>query len=130
MTKKEIARLNDLENRASNCEPLTSEEIQERNELEFKRNKENVNMRLTGYDKYYYAYQCRTFTQYVLKSGFNQYLADNIKSISINYCSHYGASIKARLSSGGETNLKTYNDKKDLLCFIEGFNEANCQPLR
>ena len=41
MTQREIERLKELDIKASNCEPLTSEEIQERNELEFKRNKEN-----------------------------------------------------------------------------------------
>ena len=66
MTNKEIERLKELDAKASNCEPLTSEEIQERNELEFKRNKQNVYMRLSGYDKYYYAHQCWDFTQHIL----------------------------------------------------------------
>ena len=48
----------------------------------------------------------------------------SIKSISIVNCTHYGASIKARLSSGGETNFKTFNDKKEMLGFIVGYNEA------
>ena len=124
MTKREIERLKELDIKASNCEPLTSEEIQERNELEFKRNKENVYMRLSGYDKYYYASQCYKFTNHILKGGFNQYKAKDIESISIVNSTYYGASIKARLSSGGETNLKTYNDKKEMLGFIVGYNEA------
>ena len=33
MIQKEIERLKELYIKASNCEPLTSEEIQERNEL-------------------------------------------------------------------------------------------------
>ena len=124
MKQREIERLKELDIKDSNCEPLTSEEIQERNELEFKRNKENVYMRLSGYDKYYYAHQCYKFTNHLLKCGFNQYKAKDIESISIVNCTHYGASIKARLSSGGETNLKTYNDKKEMLGFIVGYNQA------
>ena len=66
MTNKEIERLKELEIKASKCEPLTSEEIQERNEVEFKRNKQNVYMRLSGYDKYYYGHQCWDYTQHIL----------------------------------------------------------------
>ena len=124
MTNKEIERLKELDAKASNYEPLTSEEIQERNELEFKRNKQNVYMRLSGYDKYYYAHQCWDFTQHILKGGFNQYTSKDIESISINNNQYYGASIKARLLSGGETNFKTFNDKKEMLGFIVGYNEA------
>ena len=124
MTQREIERLKELDVKASNCERFTSEEIQERNNLEFKRNKQNINMRLSGYDKYYYAYQCWDFTQHILKGGFNQYTSKDIESISINNNQYYGASIKARLLSGGETNFKTFDDKKEMLGFIVGYNEA------
>jgi hypothetical protein len=124
MTNKEIERLKELDAKASKCEHFTSEEIQERNDLEFKRNKQNVYMRLSGYDKYYYAHQCWDFTQHILKGGFNQYTSKDIVSVSINNNQYYGASIKARLLSGGETNFKTFNDKKELLGFIVGYNEA------
>lgn len=125
MNKKEAKRLEALETKASNCEHLTSEEIRERNELQFKRNKQNIFMRLSGYDKYYYAFQCWDFTQYIMTNGFQQYKAKDIKSISIINCQYYGASIKARLVSGGETNLKTFNDKKEMLGFIVGFNTCS-----
>ena len=124
MKQREIERLKELDIKASKCEHFTSEELQERNELEFKRNKENVYMRLSGYDKYYYASQCYKFTNHILKGGFNQYKAKDIESISIVNSTYYGASIKARLSSGGETNFKTFNDKKEMLGFIVGYNEA------
>jgi len=122
--KKEIERLKELDVKTSNCEPLTSEEIQERNELEFIRNKSNVYMRLSGYDKYYYAHQCRKFTVHILTSGFNQYSANDILEVTINNNRYYGASIKALLLSGGEADLKTFNDKKEMLGFIVGYNEA------
>ena len=93
--KREIKRIKELNEKAFNCEPLTSEEIQERNELEFKRNKQNVYMRLSGYDKYYYAHQCWDFTQHILKGGFNQYTSKDIESVSINNTQYYGASINS-----------------------------------
>ena len=124
MTKREIERLKELDIKASNCEHFTSEELQERNDLEFKRNKENINMRLSGYDKYYYAHQCYKFTNHILKGGFHQYTSKDIESISINNNQYYGASIKASLLSGGETDFKTFNDKKEMLGFIVGYNEA------
>ena len=71
MLKKEILRLKELDAKASKCERFTPEELHERSELEFKRNKENIYFRLTGYDKYYYANQCYKFTQNLLKYGFN-----------------------------------------------------------
>jgi len=125
MNNKETKRLEILETKASNCEHMTSEEVRERNELLFKRNKQNIYMRLSGYDKYYYAFQCWDFTQHIMKNGFQQYKAKDIKSISIVNCQYYGASIKARLVSGGETNLKTFNDKKEMLGFIVGFNTCS-----
>ena len=124
MTKRDIKRLKELDIKASNCEHFTSEEIQERNNLEFKRNKQNINMRLSGYDKYYYANQCYKFTNHILKGGFHQYTSKDIESISINNSQYYGASIKASLLSGGETDFKTFNDKKEMLGFIVGYNEA------
>ena len=65
MNKKQLKRLRILDLKAKNCVHFTSEEIQEHNELEFLRNKENVNMRLTGNNKYYNAYQCYDFLEYV-----------------------------------------------------------------
>jgi len=125
MNNKETKRLEILETKASNCEHMTSEEVRERNELLLKRNKQNIYMRLSGYDKYYYAFQCWDFTQHIMTNGFQQYKAKDIKSISIVNCQYYGASIKARLVSGGETNLKTFNDKKEMLGFIVGFNTCS-----
>ena len=122
MTNKEIENLKKLELKISNSENLTRWELELLNELQFKRNKQNVHMRLTGNNKYYYADQCNKFTNYILKHGFYNHKAKDIKSVSIVNCTHYGASIKARLSSGGETHIKTFNDKNEMLGFICGFN--------
>ena len=124
MNRKEKEKLSELQSKAAACERLTSEEIQLRNELLFKRNKQNVNMRLTGHDKYYYAYQCWDYIKHIRANGFNRYKPEDIESISINNSSYYGANITARLSSGGETHIKAFNDKKELLGFIVGYNQA------
>ena len=124
MNKKQIKRLAELNKKALSFERFTSEEIQEHNNLEFLRNKENVNMRLTGNNKYYNAYQCYDFLKYVKKSGYNRYKANDIESVYITSCPHYGAKVSARLNSGGVADLKTFNENKELLNFIIGFNEA------
>ncbi len=122
MTNKEIENLKKLELKTSNCEHLTRWELELLNELQFKRNKQNVHMRITGNNKYYYADQCNQFTNYILKHGFYNHKPEDIKSVSIVNSTHYGASINARLSSGGETHIKTFNDKNEMLGFICGFN--------
>ena len=124
MNKKQLKRLTELDLKAKNCEHFTSQELQESNDLIFLRNKENVNMRLTGNNKYYNAYQCYDFLEYVKKSGYNRYKANDIKSVYITSCPHYGAKVAARLNSGGVADLKSFNENKELLNFIIGFNEA------
>ena len=42
MNKKQINRLKELDLKAESCKPSTTEEINERNELEFLRNKQNI----------------------------------------------------------------------------------------
>lgn len=122
MKNKETKRLEILETKVRKGGQLTTDELLERHELKFKRNKQNVFMRLSGHDKYYYASQCWEFTQNIITNGFQQYKAKDIESISIVNCQYYGAKINARLVSGGETHLKTFNDKKEMLGFIVGFN--------
>jgi len=124
MNRKEKEKLSELQSKAASCEHLTSEEIHLRSELLFKRNKQNINMRLTGYDKYYYAHQCWDYIKHIRANGFNRYKPEDIENISINNSSYYGANITARLSSGGETHIKAFNDKKELLGFIVGYNQA------
>ena len=124
MNQKEKQKLAELQSKAVKYCGLTHEEIRLRNELLFKRNKQNVNMRLTGHDKYYYAHQCWNYIKHIKANGFNRYKPEDIENISINNSSYYGANIKARLTSGGETHIKAFNDKKELLGFIVGYNQA------
>ena len=124
MNNNQLKRLFDLNKRAKSCEHFTSEEIGERNDLQFLRNKENVNMRLSGNNKYYHADQCQKFIRTIEKYGFRGYHQDDIDSVYITSSPYYGASIKARLISGGETDIKSFNENKELLGFIIGYNEA------
>tara|TARA_R100001086_G_scaffold188562_1_gene106504 strand:+ start:337 stop:663 length:327 start_codon:yes stop_codon:yes gene_type:complete len=103
---------------------MNIEDIRKRNEKEFKKNMENVHMRLTGDNKYYYANQCRAFIEHVERNGWYARLPEDILGVTIVYSVHYGASINARLRSGGETHIKTFNDKKEMLGFICGYNFA------
>jgi len=124
MNKKQLKRLTELDLKAKNCEHFTSQEIQEHNDLEFLRNKENVDMRLTGKNKYYNAYQCYDFLTHIKTSGYNRYKANDIESVYITSSPYYGAKVAARLNSGGVADLKSFNENKELLNFIIGFNEA------
>ena len=118
---KKTKRMVELRNKVRLGQHETKEFL-ELQELEFEHNKLDINFRLSGDNKYYYADQCHKFTNYILENGFNNFKAERIKSVSIVNCTHYGASINARLSSGGETHIKTFNNKHEMLGFICGFN--------
>jgi hypothetical protein len=89
----------------------------ERCELEFKRNKKNINFRLTGNNKYYYAWQCYNFTQYILKNGYPYIDKKEIKENNISF-NKYSIDI-------GHRDLKRFNSKEELLGFVIGYNTAN-----
>ena len=93
-------------------------------ETEFKRNKENIYFRLSGYDKYYQAHQCWNFTQHILKNGFNQYKPSDIESIYFD--TH---NITIRLHSTAETDIKRFNNKQELLSYVVGFNDSQSQKV-
>ena len=121
MNKKQIKRLAYLDNKVN----PTIEDTTERNELQFLSNKQNVNIRLAGKNKYYNAYQCQQFIKHIKDNGFKGYKKDDIENVYITSSPYYGASIKARLISGGETDIKSFNENKELLGFIIGYNEAS-----
>ena len=124
MNKKETLKLAELNAKARGNIHLTSDEIKLWNELEFKRNKENIYFRLSGYNKYYYAYQCWDFSQHILKNGFNQYKPSDIKSIYFD--TH---NITIRLHSTAEADIKTFNNKQELLGYVVGFNDSQSQKV-
>lgn len=86
-------------------------------EQEFKTNKENIYFRLSGNNKYYNADQCRNFTNYILENGFRNYKPEDIESIYFD--TH---SITIRLNSTAETDIQRFENSKDLLNFVIGWN--------
>ena len=99
-----------------NCTKL----IQERNELEFKINKQNINFKLTGNNKYYYASQCAKFTNHIMENGYPYIDIDRIKKDGISF-NNFSINIGY---SQYHQDLKRFNSKDEMLGFVIGFNEA------
>ena len=134
-----IKQLNKIESRINEIEKFldnnrdynkfdSNKLFNERSELEFKRNKDNINFRLSCKNKYYYAWQCYLFTQYIIKNGFrkfNLYPEDwYIKEMKENGISFNKYSINIGSNQYG-TDLQRFNSKEELLGFVIGFNQAN-----
>ena len=90
----------------------------ERSELNFKIHKQNVSARF-GSDKYYQAWQCYDFSEYIKNNGFNRYKASDIDDI---YFKKHNIAI--RLKSSGETDIKRFETSKEMFAFVQGFNES------
>ena len=99
--------------------------INERSELQFKRNKRNINFTLRGDYKYYYAFQCYIFTQHLLKNGYDKYTTK--EEVQKNGISIHKHSINVGYSQYHK-DLKRFNSKEEALGFIIGFNE--CQNIK
>ena len=112
-----------MTNKNETLEQLTIRFRKEK-ETEFKRNKENIYFRLSGYNKYYQAHQCWNFTQYILKNGFNQYKPSDIENVYFD--TH---NITIRLHSTAETDIKRFNNKQELLGYVVGFNDSQSQKV-
>ena len=94
---------------------------QKENDIKFKKNKENINFRLQGDNKYYYANQCAKFTNYILKNGYPYIDKKEIKENGIcfnTYSINVGYNQYCR-------NLKRFDSKAELLGFVIGYNTAN-----
>lgn len=99
-----------------------SKYLQQRSDLEFKINKENIYVRLTGYDKYYYANQCAEFTKYVLSNGIKQYKASDIAGVSFH--TH---NISIRFNSSAVSDIQRFETKQEMLGFVAGFNACTSE---
>ena len=114
-----ILEINEILNNGNwdliNCPSL----LKERNEKEFLINKQNIYVSLRGDDKYYYAYQCKNFAEYIKNNGFNRY-----KASDIDYVYFDKHSITIRLKSTAETDIKRFETSKEMLGFVIGFNEC------
>ena len=98
--------------------------ILERSELEFKRNKKNINFALRQKNKYYYANQCHEFTQNLLNNGYDKYTTkEKIQKEGISFNKY---SINVGYSKYCE-DLKRFNSKEEMFGFVIGFNK--CQNL-
>ena len=125
-------QLNKIENRISEINLFfdnnrdfnkfdSSKLFTERSELEFKRNKDNINFRLQGDNKYYYAFQCYIFTKHILKNGYPYIDKKEIKENGIcfnTYSINVGYNQYCR-------DLKRFNSKEELLGFVIGYNTAH-----
>ena len=114
-------KLNEIENKILNSKELDIDLIQIRNDLQFKRNKQNINIRLTCNNKYYYANECYKFTNHVLKNGFNHFNIEEIKKNGISFNKY---SINIGFNQFG-SDIKRFNNKDEMLGFIIGYNTAN-----
>jgi hypothetical protein len=117
MNKKETKQLEELIAVATGSGHLTSEEINLWNELEFKRNKENIHFTLSGINKYYKAFQCWDFTQYILKNGYKRYKPSDIEEVYFD-----NNSITIKLVSTAVSDIERFNNKNELLSYVIGFN--------
>ena len=90
----------------------------ERSELNFKIHRQNVSARF-GSNKYYQAWQCYDFSEYIKNNGFNRY-----KASDIDYVYFDKHSITIRLKSTAETDIKRFETSKEMLGFVIGFNEC------
>ena len=114
-------KINEIENKILNNKDLDIDLIQIRNELVFKRNKENINVILTCNNKYYYANECYKFTNHILENGFNHF---NIKEIKKNSISFNENSINIGYNQFG-SDLKRFKNKYEMIGFVVGYNSAN-----
>ena len=96
----------------------TTEEYHELNELEFQHNKLDINFRLSGDNKYYYADQCKRFIQNLYK--FEPKLKEKIIKQGVSFNKH---SINIGYNQYCE-DYKRFNSTQELLGFVIGYNQA------
>ena len=90
------------------------------NDLEFNKNKKNINFILRGKNKYYYANQCALFTKNLLLYGYGNITKDQIKKDGVcfnEYSINNGYNQYCR-------DIKRFNNKTEMLGFVIGYNEA------
>jgi len=92
----------------------------EMQEIQFKLNKQNINFRLTGDNKYYYADQCKEFENNLKKFGYGHIKKEDILKNGVcfnNYSINNGYSQYCR-------DIKRFNNKEELLGFVVGYNQS------
>tara|TARA_R100000544_G_C2184197_1_gene38394 strand:- start:5 stop:349 length:345 start_codon:yes stop_codon:yes gene_type:complete len=104
---------------------MNTQELHNKLDKEYQRNKENIRCRLVGTSKRYNAHQCYIFAQNVKFSGWNRYTADEIDYV---YFTKHSVTIK--LISTAETDLKRFNTANEMFAWVAGFNECMFQIER
>ena len=131
MNTTQVKKLNELETQVEkwnvgNAEALNHDQYMELMELQFIRNKSNINFRLSGNNKYYYAAQCHEFygnlEKYLEKSGhdFDKRQLERLKKEGICFNKY---SINIGYNQYCE-DYKRFNSTQELLGFVIGFNQA------
>mgnify|MGYP001225016562 CR=1 FL=1 len=98
----------------------THDLLDERNEIEFKLNKQNVNFILRGQNKYYYAAQLKKFIDNVYKFGFDHITSKMIQKNGVcfnQYSINNGYNQYCR-------DMKRFSSKEELIGFVIGYNQA------
>ena len=92
----------------------------EMQEIQFKLNKQNINFRLTGDNKYYYADQCKEFENNLKKFGYGHIKKEDILKDGVcfnNYSINNGYNQYCR-------DIKRFSNKEELLGFVVGYNQS------
>jgi uncharacterized CHY-type Zn-finger protein len=120
-----IIRSDDFYTKYSSDERM--EYLQQINDLEFKINKENINITLRGNNKYYYAHQCAMFTKHLIEHGYDK--RNTKEAISKSGVCFNEYSINLGYNQYCE-DLKRFNSKQEMLGFVIGFNACvNAQEV-
>tara|TARA_S200002703_G_scaffold150604_1_gene149145 strand:+ start:1497 stop:1883 length:387 start_codon:yes stop_codon:yes gene_type:complete len=124
MNKKQQKRFIELLDKQENT--LTHDEFLELQELKFVRNKENIHVRLTGDNKYYFAHQCHKFKKNLKKqlsqssSDWDKRLLERLEKSGICFNKH---SINIGYNQYCE-DYKRFSSPQEMLGFVCGFNRA------
>ena len=89
--------------------------------LRIKKDRCNINFRLTGDNKYYMANQCDLFRKYILKHGIDNKTPEQVKEMGLSFNRY---SINLSHSQYGY-DIKRFNSVDEMLGFVIGFNFAN-----
>jgi len=122
MNKKQKQKLEDRLQVISNIldNKSNSDLLTEMHEIQFKLNKENINFRLTGNNKYYYANQCKEFENNLKKFGYGHIKKEDILKNGVcfnNYSINNGYNQYCR-------DIKRFSNKEELLGFVVGYNQS------
>ena len=115
-----LKEIHNLLNQKDRSKINSSDLISEMTEIEFKLNKQNINITLKGNNKYYWANQCAEFTKNLLTFGYGHTNKEEIKANGVCF-------NKYSINNGYNqycTDLKRFSNKEEMLGFVKGYTEA------